>query len=49
MLTDRHGNIAENIVGVQDFYDEIVLSLEAQVVPIYLMYGFFDGKSLNVQ
>jgi len=37
VITDGEGRIHKNPIDFKEFFDEIVLSLESQVVPVYLM------------
>lgn len=38
VLTDRDGVVADAPTEDPNFFDEIVLSLESQVVPLFLVY-----------
>jgi hypothetical protein len=41
VLTDSEGRIHPNPVDYKEVFDEIILSLESQVVPVYLVYTLF--------
>lgn len=46
VLTKKDGSVVTDYNNKEKIYDEVVLSLESQVVPLYLMYANFFFASL---